>query len=210
VAKIWQNAPAILLEQGSFDGLTPISQARRHGDFGVGAFDQLDGELIVLDGVFYQAAADGKTRIPPDSTTLAFCMLTRFGGTDSRPLPAGLADDGLTAFVDEALGPADAFFSLRVEGSFSGLEVRCLGRQTKPFRPLGEIEHDQPVYTHEQADGTMVGFRAPEYAGHLSPPADHLHFVSADRTYGGHVESFTAQAATLTYERIEGFEVLFP
>jgi acetolactate decarboxylase len=56
----------------------------------------------------------------------------------------------------------------------------------------------------------MVGFRAPSYVGRISPPRYHLHFVSRDRSYGGHVLAFTGCEAEIAFEQIERQEILYP
>lgn len=51
--RIWQKLPSML-----YDWITTIREARSRGDFGVGQFSALDGELIVADGAFDRARAD--------------------------------------------------------------------------------------------------------------------------------------------------------
>ena len=57
---LYQVSTIDALMQGVFDGVQPVGEIRKHGDFGIGTFDALDGEMIVLDGVVYQAKADGQ------------------------------------------------------------------------------------------------------------------------------------------------------
>lgn len=207
---IWQNAPAIALESGCYDGLTPISELRQHGDLGIGAFDQLDGEMVAVDGVFYQVTGDATAHVPDESVTLPFCMVTKFGGRESHRLPPDVTADTLPAFADERIGTENLFYSYRIDGNFRSLALRCLPKQSKPFPPLAEVARDLPQFSYEVAEGTMVGFRAPAYVGNLAPPGFHLHFISADRRFGGHVLSFEGAAATITLERVERQEILFP
>jgi hypothetical protein len=75
----------ILLRGFSLPGLYPESFAggglrwncdhwisAEHGDFGLGTFDRLDGEMVVLDGVVYQVAADGSVHVANDSARTPF------------------------------------------------------------------------------------------------------------------------------------------
>ena len=57
---LYQVSTIDALMQGAYEGVQPVSEIRKHGDFGIGTFDALDGEMIVLDGTVYQAKADGK------------------------------------------------------------------------------------------------------------------------------------------------------
>jgi acetolactate decarboxylase len=210
VATIWQNAPAISLEAGCYEGLTTIAELKRHGDFGIGAFDQLDGELVAVDGVFYRLTADSKAHAAGDSDTVAFGMVTAFAGAERLELPAGTGKDALTGFLDERLPSRNFYYAIRVEGAFDTLATRSLPRQSKPFPPMAEVTKTQPTFVYERAEGTMAGFRAPAYVGHMAPPGDHLHFVSADRTVGGHVLSFAGAEATVAFAAIERQEIAYP
>ena len=51
------------LLDGIYDGEMTIGELLSHGNFGVGTFNGLDGEMVVLDGVCYQVRHDGY-RIP--------------------------------------------------------------------------------------------------------------------------------------------------
>ena len=45
---------------GAYDGVMNTSEFKNYGNFGLGTFDKLDGEMIVLNGDVYQARYDGK------------------------------------------------------------------------------------------------------------------------------------------------------
>ena len=207
---IWQNAPSISLENGLYDGISTVGDLKRHGTQGIGAFDQLDGEMVGVDGVFYRVTQDSVAHVPDDRETLPFCMVTAFGGTDSHEIPKDMSKDRLFDWIDERLRTRNLFYALRLDGTFRDVRSRCLPRQQRPFPKLKEVEKVQTEYEYDSLDGTMVGFRAPSYVGRTSPPSYHLHFVSADRTFGGHVISFVGCHATLTVDRITRQEILYP
>jgi acetolactate decarboxylase len=52
---------------------------------------------------------------------------------------------------------------------------------------MTEVAANQNLFELEDVVGTMVGFRFPDYAKGINVPGYHLHFVTADRTRGGHV-----------------------
>ena len=207
---IWQNAPAISLESGCYDGLSSVAELRQHGDLGIGAFDQLDGEMTGVDGVFYKITGDSTAHAAADTETLAFCMVSKFEGTESYKLPPEITEAGLTSFMDEMIGTRNLFYSLRLDGVFHNVRTRCFPKQTKPYPPLTEVMKVQPTFSYDRLEGTMVGFRAPPYVGHMTPPGDHLHLISGDRTFGGHVMSFEGADATLIVERVVRHEIDYP
>src|SRR5512137_1292807 len=67
---LYQVSTIDALMQGVFDGVEPVAELKKHGDFGIGTFDALDGEMIVLDGIVYQAKADGHIYTAGDSQTV--------------------------------------------------------------------------------------------------------------------------------------------
>ena len=210
MGSIWQNSPSISLESGCFDGLSPVSELKQHGDLGIGAFDQLNGELTGVDGVFYRVSEDASAHVAADDETLPFCMVTRFHPTEAHVLPADMTEEALAAFMDDKLGTTNLFYSLRLDGVFHNVRTRCFPRQKKPFPTLKDVMKTQPEFSYERLEGTMVGFRAPSYVGHMTPPGYHLHLISADRSFGGHVMSFEGAKATIAAERIERHEIDYP
>lgn len=207
---LWQNTPAIALESGCFGGITSVSELERHGDLGVGAYHDLDGEMVGVDGVFYRVSADSRPHVPPEDDRLAFCMVCRFAPEFQARVDAGTSQDGLKALMDELLGPPNVFAAIRFDGVLEGLRTRCLPREDPPYPPMAEAVANQPEYSYERIEGTIVGFRAPPYVGRLAPPGDHLHFISADRSVGGHVLGFSALEGDLALERHERHEVEYP
>ena len=210
MSTIWQNAPAIWLENGFYEGLTTVAELKQHGDLGIGAFDHLDGEMIGVDGVFYRITGDAVAHVAADSDTLPFCMVTTFRRAGIYTLPLDMTADGMTPFMDDKLGSNNSFYSLRLDGVFQNVRTRCFPKQSKPFVPLAEVMKTQPEFFYERLEGTLVGFRHPSYVGHMTPPGDHFHLISADRTFGGHVMSFEGAEATLAVDRIERHEMTYP
>ena len=51
---------------GEYDGVVKVGDLKKHGDIGLGTFEGVNGEMIVLDGVVYQAAADGSINVMKD------------------------------------------------------------------------------------------------------------------------------------------------
>src|SRR5207249_10961718 len=63
---------------GVYDGDMTFGELRRHGDFGLGTFNALDGEMIALDGRYYQITADGAVKPVRDDVRTPFAVVTHF------------------------------------------------------------------------------------------------------------------------------------
>jgi len=74
-----------------------------------------------------------------------------------------------------------------VDGRFEYVKTRSVPRQRKPYPPLVEVVKDQPTFELHDVSGSLVGFRFPDYAQGLNVSGYHFHFITSDRSAGGHV-----------------------
>lgn len=205
--RITQVSVINALMLGRYDGVMPIPELLRHGDFGVGTLDHLDGELVVLEGRAYQVRGDGVvTEVGPGRST-PFAVVTPFDADGDFPCPevAGLED--LDARLDEALPQKNSFVAIRVDGRFASLTLRSVHRQEPPYRPLAEVAEGQSVWTHSELSGTLVGIRCPAWVGGLNVPGYHWHFLSDDRKVGGHVLDCRVREGRVRHDVCRSWEV---
>ncbi|HEX6038084.1 acetolactate decarboxylase [Longimicrobium sp.] len=190
---VWQLSPFALLQAGGYDGLMTVDEVRRHGDLGLAAADELNGEMVMVDGRLYQFLADGRVAEAPGSMRLPFAEVTRWTGGRDIPVAAGqtYGASGMPGMGTLPAG-ADAFYALRLEGTWDTVVVRTFHQQSRPYPPLDSAVHHQAVDTLINVRGTMAGFWQPAFAKGLSIPGYHLHVLSDDRAKGGHVLSFRA------------------
>ncbi|HQS07558.1 MAG TPA: acetolactate decarboxylase, partial [Xanthobacteraceae bacterium] len=69
---LFQVSTSGALVEGLFKGVVSVGTLREHGDFGLGTFVDLDGEMIALDGAFFQMRGDGSIRRAEDSQQVPF------------------------------------------------------------------------------------------------------------------------------------------
>ena len=110
----------------------------------------------------------------------------------------------------EKLG-TNRFYMIRIDGEFSTINVRSEYSQTEPYEPLADVlEHDQTFFDYENIKGTVVGLYCPAYMSNLNAAGWHLHFVSEDRSKGGHVLGINIKSAEIKWDYTDGFEILLP
>jgi acetolactate decarboxylase len=184
---LFQASTIGALLDGAFDGDLRFAELAEHGDLGLGTLNALDGEMIALDGRFYRADVEGVVdEVGPEERT-PFAVVTNFEPAVEATLADGLGHDALLAALD-ALAPAGVpSFAVRLDGRFELVRARSVPRQSPPYRPLAEVVADQHVFELTAVAGTMLGFRFPAYAEGIEVAGYHLHFLSADRSRGGHV-----------------------
>jgi acetolactate decarboxylase len=185
--EVFQTSTIAALLDGAYDGDVSFAELAGHGDLGLGTFDAVDGEMIALDGEFWRADIEGNAHpVEPERRT-PFAVLVRFQPRHRFRLDDELDHSSFLAELDRRLGHPEQVHALRVDGRFAGIRGRSVARESKPYRPLTEVVADQHVFELGEIEGTMVGFRFPDYAGELNVPGYHLHFISADRRRAGHV-----------------------
>jgi acetolactate decarboxylase len=188
---IFQASSIDALLDGAYDGDLTFAELAAHGDFGIGTRQQLDGEMVALDGEFWSVSSDGIVhRVPPQART-PFAVVLFFAPGPPLALAGPLNHAALKARIDAAV-PRDAVcIALRVRGRFAAMRVRSVPRQSPPYPPLAEVAARQVEFELSETTGTLVGFRFPDYAQGLEVAGYHLHYLSDDRRHGGHVLDFT-------------------
>lgn len=188
---------------GGYEGSLTIGELRRQGDIGLGTFDALDGEMVVLDGVVHQVLASGAVVRPADALTTPFAQVARMPAPVRLELPAGIDLKSVEARLDASLGDLNAFAVARIDARFASLTARSVPRQSPPYRPLAEVAKEQSVFPFAGVEGTLVGLRGPAYVRGMGVSGWHWHFLTTDRTRGGHVLGFVLDAATPAPARLQ-------
>jgi acetolactate decarboxylase len=184
---VYQVSTIDALVQGLYDGQISIRDLKSHGDFGLGTFHALDGEMVFLDGRVYQVRSDGVACLADDRTTVPFAAVTYFSPDRTLALPSVTNLAGLAGALDNALPTQNIFYAVRVDGKFSYVKTRSVPRQQKPYPPLVEVAKSQPTFEFNNVSGTIIGIRCPQFAKGLNVPAWHFHFITENRSAGGHL-----------------------
>jgi len=207
---LFQYSTINALLHGLYDGDLTFEELAAHGSFGIGTVNRLDGEMVALDGVFYQVRADGRAyRAAPDAMT-PFAVVTDFAPDREAPLGEGLGFGDLEERIDATIGSPNRFVAIRVDGVFRNMKVRSVPAQTPPYKPLADVIAGQVVFELADVSGTMVGFRMPDYMSTLNVPGYHFHFLTDDRTRGGHVLDFETVNGRIALAEIDDFRLSLP
>ena len=198
---------------GDYHGSVSVADLKKRGDIGIGTFDGLNGELIAVDGKVYRAAGDGNVKEVSDDTLIPFSNVTFFD-EDVKDILNGVNDinalqDKLNQKVSE-LGE-NKFYFIRIDGTFDEMNVRSEYAQEEPYKPLADVlETDQTFFHYEDVEGTVVGLYCPPYMSDLNATGWHMHFVSSNKTVGGHVLGLKIAKADLGMDVTDGFAMALP
>lgn len=206
---IYQCAPVNALVEGILRERVPLAQILEHGDFGIGTFDDLDGEMVILDGRVYQIAGDGVVREITEPVSTPFACVTFWEPAAHDDLAGPLAYAAFLDWLVALLPSPNIFYALRVEGEFDEVHTRSVPRQDN-YRPLVDVAAHQAEFSFSGARGTLAGFYTPPFMESVNVPGLHLHFLSDDRTQGGHLLSCAPRAVRASVQFISTLELGLP
>ena len=207
---LFQASTLSALAAGDFQGHITFRDLKKHGDTGIGTFEGLDGEMIGLDGKFYQIKADGKVYIVDDSMKAPFAEVAFFRADRTILLNASMDGMQLESFLDDQLPTKNIFFVFRIEGEFNYVKARSVPKQNRPYPLLADVIRNQSVFEFHGIRGTMIGFRFPKYTNGINAPGYHFHFISDDWKSGGHVLGFQIKNVKIVVDYISAFSMILP
>ena len=206
---IFQVSTVGALVEGVYEGAVRVGTLREHGDFGLGTFEGLDGEMVALDGAFYRVRTDGALHPVDDDVLSPYAMITHFTPDTVVSVPGCSSLDDLGAVLDDLRDSANHFFAFRLDGSFPSMHVRAACRVPE-WTSLVEATASQSEWNLRDVRATFVAFWSPTYAAHFDVPGYHFHFVDDDRRRGGHLLASTSGELTVGVQRLEQLIVALP
>lgn len=207
---LYQFSTIQALMEGVYDGAAPVGGLKSRGDMGLGTFDKLDGEMVVLDGKVFQVRFDGSVQNVADELTTPFATVAFAKPTLTKEIGpiASLAE--LEKAIDALLPTTNLFYAVQVHGRFATIKTRSVPAQRKPYPKLTEVVKTQAVFPFRDITGTMVGFRSPPFSGGLTVPGYHLHFLDKERSRGGHLLDCAFASARLEITPLSRWNVDLP
>lgn len=206
---LFQVASFKSLSDGGYDGFVSYAELAKWGDFGIGTFDGLDGEMVALDGIFYQIPADGIPRTASLSDLAPYATVTFFDA-DQTFTVSGLNYTDLKAFLDGALLNKEAIYAIKVVGTFEYAQTRSPQKQTQPYPPIADALKDQSVFNFTDVSATAVGFWFPTSMDGVDYAGYHLHLITEDRSAGGHLLECIIKDARVEVDQTNKFTLVLP
>ena len=209
---IYQIALLQSLAMGYFDGSISVKDLKTHGDTGIGTFEGLDGEMIVLDGVVYRANRDLKINVVADKVTVPFSNVTFFDKDFSVKLADVQSKDALEKIFNEQVAKygRNSFYMIKLSGTFNEVLIRSESGQKEPYPTLVEALKTQNEISPKNIKGTIVGLYCPDFMSSLNSTGWHFHFISADKKIGGHVLELNLKSGEAQFDKTDNFLLNLP
>lgn len=207
--RIYLCAPVNALVEGIYEENIPFAEVRRHGDFGLGTFNDLDGEMVMLDGRVYQINSDGRVALIDDDALTPFACVTFYIPSILAESDRELTHEGFLDWLVTLLPSPNLFYAIRVEGMFAHIKARSVPKQVC-YRPLVDVAKEQHVFNFYDVQGTLAGFYTPTFMASLSVPGLHLHFLSTDLQEGGHLLECHPRNVHVGVQTLNALELSLP
>ncbi len=204
---LYQVSTIDSLLSGNYDGFVTIGELKKNGDIGLGTFDMLDGEMMVLDGEVYRIDSEGKVVKVNDKVTTPFAEVTMFEEDTSKKLTDIDNIDTLQRQLNNLITKKNLFYVFRIDAKFDYIKTRSVPKQDKPYPILSEVTKNQSIFEFHNVEGTIVIVWCPEYIGGVNVSGYHMHFISDDRTMGGHLLELRFQQGDVLVDEVKDFEM---
>lgn len=195
-----------------FDGDLKVSELKKQGDIGLGSFDFLDGELVMLNGTPYRIREDGEISVGEDNDEIVYANATFFDedGTFKLENPVDYID--FKAQLDSLMPNENYFYAYVAHGTFDAIKLGGVPLVEKPFdEGLDVLLPKRPIFTGENVTGTMVGFYCPKFIGNINAYGYHTHFIADDLKLGGHLLEFKMNSdIEVKYDQITEYQFQLP
>lgn len=194
---LYQTSMMSALIDGVYDGDVTMRELLEHGDFGLGTFNNLDGELIAFDSNIHHLYPDGTAQEADPEEKTPFACMTFFKPTIERDLDESMSHKDVEALIDSLVDTANLFCAIRIDGEFEVVKTRTVPRQEPPYKPMLQAIANQPIFEFNECSGVLAGFRSPEYVQGMNVAGYHIHFITDERSGGGHVTEYRLKRGRL-------------
>lgn len=196
---------------GLYDGSYPYGLLKQHGNFGLGAPDKLDGELVVFQGKIYQTQHTGKTFVVDDRQLTPFAMV-HFFQRDSKITVGNAMDKGsLLHYLDSVLTNVNGLYAIHISGKFSYIKTRAFPPvKAHEHTPLASMLNLQQFFEFNNVKGDLIGYRLPSFMDNTNISGYHFHFLSAQKDAGGHIIDVKADSLTIEIDKLDSYTIHVP
>lgn len=200
------------LMAGLYGGSLTVGELLKYGDMGIGTIDSIDGELIVLDGHAYQAkSSEGNLTVAelPDHIQVPYAAVIFHEPEVLFRQRFEMTHEELHHRIQTYFDGENLFRSIKIKGDFARMHVRMIPKSTSD-KKFAEVANHQPEHTAEHVSGTIVGIWTPEIFHGVSVAGFHLHFISDDFTFGGHVMDYIIEKGQVEIGAVDQLDQRFP
>ena len=212
--KFYQVSTLQALALGFSKSVITVEELLKHGSLGLGTFEDVDGEMIVIDGKCYRAKNDGSVVIAENERGVPFASVCEF--QVQRLEKMGKMEsieqlkEWLTLRIEEDFG-LNSMYAVRIDGNFPKVDARSeSGTKAHHITLKDALSVTQKAFIFENIRGSLVCVYYPDYMDGINATGWHLHFLSEDQKHGGHIFNVEMKEGNAAFCKITSVEVRIP
>ncbi len=206
---LYMSSPINALLEGFYRDDITIATLREKGDFGIGTFNNLDGEMVALDGRFYQLDLEGNAHETDESLKTPFSTVCHFKAMLSEEVDAPMSYEDFNEKLKHILPSDNMFYAIHMKGRFKAVKTRSVPR-TENYRPLSEATDHQKLRDFEDVNGHLIGFYTPGFVPSVNVPGYHFHFIDDAFSAGGHMLTCEPEQLDIRLQLFHSMELTLP
>jgi len=206
---VFISAPLAALVEGIYRADTTIGTLRAKGNLGIGTFNDLDGEMVLVDGQVYCLRPQGDAELIPDTVRTPFALTTFFEGDTEDSFDTPVAEQAFEHAILDLIPSSNLMYAIRIDGHFDYVRARHVPKVSN-YLPLVQIAKLQTVFEFKDVEGTIVGFFTPGFLSGVHMVGLHLHFITSDRKRGGHLLGAATRNVSVKLQHAPSIELGLP
>ena len=212
--KMYQVSTLQALALGYSRAVINVGKLLQEGDTGLGTFEDINGEMIVMDGHCYRADKSGCVTVVASETGVPFAAVAKLYGEQQfqlKDMPdISSIRTELTRKIEERFG-LNSMHIVRIDGKFIKVDARSEAPYRSHHVSLKEVlSKTQEAFVFENIRGSLVGVYFPDYMDGINMPGWHLHFLSEDRSKGGHVFDVSMKEGAAKVDKLTNIFINLP
>lgn len=212
--KYYQVSTLQALALGFSKSVITVGELLQHGNLGLGTFEDVDGEMIVLDGKCYRAKNNGEVVPAENERGVPFASICCFQSNRSEGFEKmdtiEQIKEWLTLRIEEEFG-LNSMYAVRINGEFSRVDARSeSGTKAHHVTLKDALNVTQKAFIFENIKGSLVCVYYPDYMDGINASGWHMHFLSEDKRKGGHVFDISMTKGNASFCKITSLEIRIP
>ena len=212
--KYYQVSTLQALALGFSKSVITVGELLQHGNLGLGTFEDVDGEMIVLDGKCYRAQNNGEVVPTENERGVPFASICCFQShrteTFEKMDTIEQIKEWLTLRIEEEFG-LNSMYAVRINGEFSRVDARSeSGTKAHHVTLKDALSITQEAFIFENIKGSLVCVYYPDYMDGINAAGWHMHFLSEDKRKGGHVFDISMTRGNASFCKITSLEIRIP
>ncbi len=208
--RLFQVSTLKALSVGVFDGSVDLNTLQKHGNFGIGTFTGLGGELVMLNGQIYKVDYSGNIYQPCKCNAVPLALVTDFNPDIKVEVKQVFDFQQLQQFILDNVDTKNIVYAIRIRGDFEFVKTRSVPQYNKPYPRLAEAVKNQKMFEFNNVKGAMIGFWFPKYFEGINMPGFHFHYLNDNKKLGGHLFDCKIKNGIIEIAKIRNVEVVLP